>query len=287
MMKATVMILTLATLQTLSIAQTPESFFPSQVGNLWRYYGAVTLWQDWRIQQDSIPGDGYRYLFVRFPRYPGQERWVYRLDSSFNVYRLNGTNRWGDTLYHLAADSGSVWIRPPGYSWVHTIFQDVIFGRTTTVKVIRSGPFHPDSGGNGFYFTEQHLASGFGVIYHWEEPGDYVFLTGCIVAGDTFGIVVSVAEHEREVPHGIQLAQNYPNPFNPTTTIRFSLSTGSYVRLSIYDVLGREIAILLDEKKTVGEHKIVFDGSHLASGVYFVRLKSQSAFLLRKMIMAK
>ena len=278
------MILTLASLQTLSIAQTPESFFPSQVGNLWQYYGAVTLWQDWSILRDSVAGDGYRYLSVQRGR-TGQPSWLYRLDSTFTVSRNNGPAGW-DTVYRLSADSGDAWLvrsgpTGPRYSWVYAVYQDVIFGRAATVKVIRYGPAHPDSGGNSFYFTEQHLASGFGVVYHWEEPGDYAFLTGCIVAGDTFGTIVSVRENESIIPESPQLSQNYPNPFNPTTTIEFSLPAETAVRVSIYDILGREIAILLDEKMAHGEHRIVFDGSHLASGVYFARLRTQNAFLLR------
>lgn len=279
----------LALQATTATAQTPESFFPTQVGNLWQYSGGASLWENWSILQDSVASDGYRYLYIRFPR-TGEQYWWYRLDSTYSVYRYPGT--WDDTLYRLASDSGDVWLRSSGptfpyYSWVYDTLHSVVFGRATTIKVIRSGPFHPDSGGNGFYFEEQHLASGFGVIYHWEEPGNVAFLSACIVAGDTFGTIVSVRTDERIIPENFQLAQNYPNPFNPTTTIEFSLPTESDVRFSVYDVLGREIAVLLDERKKVGTHKVVFGGSYLPSGVYFARLKAQNAFLIRKMILLK
>ncbi len=280
-------IIFLFTFQTMYVsAQPPESFFPTQVGNLWQYYGAVSLWQDWSILQDSVASDGYRYLYVGFPHYPGQERWNYRLDSAFSVYR--GAGGWGDTLYRLAADSGDVWSRAGRYyTWVINVYQDIIFGRTATVKVIRSGPIHPDSGGSGFYFTEQHLASGFGVIYHWEEPSDVAFLSGCIVAGDTFGIITSVPSALDQFPEHFAISQNFPNPFNPYTTFEYSIPTETYIRLSVYDILGSEVAVLIDERKLPGNYKVVFDGSNLSSGVYIARMRVDGQILTRKITLIK
>ena len=72
-----------------------------------------------------------------------------------------------------------------------------------------------------------------------------------------------------------ELLQNYPNPFNPNTVIRWQLATVSLVKISIYDVLGREIATILNEEQSTGEHEIEFDASkyNLSSGVYFCELK--------------
>jgi hypothetical protein len=68
------------------------------------------------------------------------------------------------------------------------------------------------------------------------------------------------------------LLQNYPNPFNPTTVVSYQLSAVSDVRLIVYDVLGREVAILVNEKKVPGTYDIRFDGANLAAGVYICRL---------------
>ena len=70
-------------------------------------------------------------------------------------------------------------------------------------------------------------------------------------------------------PSGFQLFQNYPNPFNPTTTIRFSLPQRSHVTLKVFDVLGREVATLVNRELNPGEHSVVLYASKLASGVYF------------------
>jgi photosystem II stability/assembly factor-like uncharacterized protein len=71
------------------------------------------------------------------------------------------------------------------------------------------------------------------------------------------------------------LEQNYPNPFNPSTTITFELPMASVVRLSVYDILGREVSVLVDERRDAGVHEVKFDGSRLASGVYFYRLQAR------------
>jgi outer membrane protein assembly factor BamB len=74
------------------------------------------------------------------------------------------------------------------------------------------------------------------------------------------------------VPKEYRLYQNYPNPFNPTTIITYDVPKSSRVELIVYDVLGREVATLVDEQKNAGEYKVTFDGSRVASGVYFYKL---------------
>lgn len=75
-------------------------------------------------------------------------------------------------------------------------------------------------------------------------------------------------------PENFHLYQNYPNPFNPTTTIRYGLPRSSAVRLSVYDILGREVTVLVDERKGAGSYEVKFDASGLASGVYFYRIQA-------------
>ena len=77
-------------------------------------------------------------------------------------------------------------------------------------------------------------------------------------------------------PVDFSLYQNYPNPFNPTTTIAFSLPTATNVSLKVFDLMGREIAALVDEQMSSGEHKIVFNASSLTSGTYFYRIEAGS-----------
>jgi glucuronoarabinoxylan endo-1,4-beta-xylanase len=72
--------------------------------------------------------------------------------------------------------------------------------------------------------------------------------------------------------HGFTLHQNYPNPFNPRTAIRYELPGSSHVTLAVYDVLGREVALLVNETQPAGAHVASFEATSLSSGVYFYRL---------------
>jgi hypothetical protein len=90
-----------------------------------------------------------------------------------------------------------------------------------------------------------------------------------------------------ELPKVFSLAQNFPNPFNPSTRIRYQLPAASKVTLIVYDLLGREVAVLADEKKEPGNFEVEFNASGLASGVYIYRLTAGSYVSTRKMITLK
>ncbi len=94
-------------------------------------------------------------------------------------------------------------------------------------------------------------------------------------------VSTGIKDKENIIAGGCQLFQNYPNPFNPTTNIRFSLPRREHVTLKIFDLLGREVAALVEEYLGPGEHSVVFDGRGLSSGVYFYRLQA-GAFLGQK-----
>jgi hypothetical protein len=87
-------------------------------------------------------------------------------------------------------------------------------------------------------------------------------------------MITSVEPVVTELPHEFFVQQNYPNPFNPSTTITYALPKSSEVKLSVFDMLGREVSVLVGESKDAGVHQVKFDGSNLASGVYFYRLKA-------------
>ncbi len=105
-------------------------------------------------------------------------------------------------------------------------------------------------------------------------------------------IPVGVEDNGSDYPNEFALSQNYPNPFNPTTTIKYSIPIDSrneigYVRLIIYDILGREIKTLVSEKQKPGNYEVEFDGSKLTSGIYFYRLQYADYVETKKMLMIK
>ena len=84
-----------------------------------------------------------------------------------------------------------------------------------------------------------------------------------------------------------RLEQNYPNPFNPATTINYQLSTINHATLRIYDMLGREVAILVNEAKAPGSYRVTWDATGMASGVYLARLQAGVSVDVKKIVLMK
>ncbi|MXZ04613.1 MAG: T9SS type A sorting domain-containing protein [Rhodothermaceae bacterium] len=89
------------------------------------------------------------------------------------------------------------------------------------------------------------------------------------------------------MPSKISLTQNYPNPFNPVTTVEFDLDRAQNVTLSVLDVTGRQVAVLVDDQKSAGTFRVQFDANYLPSGLYLYRLNTQTESLTRKMTLLK
>jgi archaellum component FlaG (FlaF/FlaG flagellin family) len=100
-------------------------------------------------------------------------------------------------------------------------------------------------------------------------------------------VLVTTAVTTTSLPNIYALSQNYPNPFNPTTTINYQLQKAGSVSLKVYDMLGREVASLVDGKKGPGFYSAVFDASRLSSGTYIYRLKSESFTEVKKLVLLK
>ena len=97
-------------------------------------------------------------------------------------------------------------------------------------------------------------------------------------------IPVSVEEEESEMmPASFELYQNYPNPFNPSTVIKFQVPNSSHVSIKVYDLIGREVAVLVDDIKEQGVYEINFDSKNLASGIYFYKMIAGDYTSVRKM----
>ncbi len=117
---------------------------------------------------------------------------------------------------------------------------------------------------------------------------------------DCTALPTGIESISSEIPSSFELRQNYPNPFNPTTTIRFLLSQtphnppfnqrgeiGRFVTLKVFDVLGREVATLVDGELNAGKHSVVFNAQGMPSGVYFYRLRAAGFIQTKKMLISK
>lgn len=109
-------------------------------------------------------------------------------------------------------------------------------------------------------------------------------------SADTFRFTVGLAtavEGEGDLPAAFALGQNYPNPFNPVTTIGYSLGRTGRATLTVHDLLGRTVAVLADGVREAGEHRVVFDASGLASGVYLYRLSADGKAVTRRLMLVR
>ncbi len=107
------------------------------------------------------------------------------------------------------------------------------------------------------------------------------------------GVVTGLESDEEadDIANQLQLSQNYPNPFNPSTVIKYQLQQPGYVALKVYNMLGKEVAVLVDGNKSAGSHQVVFDansiGDDLSSGVYLYQLRTESSVISNKMTLIK
>lgn len=106
--------------------------------------------------------------------------------------------------------------------------------------------------------------------------------TGAILLTQTLGV-----KNETVIPEQFSLSQNFPNPFNPTTNIRFIIPSSNFTTLKIFDLLGKEIALLVNEKKEAGEYTVPFNAARLPSGIYFYQLRSGNFTESKKMLLLR
>ena len=107
------------------------------------------------------------------------------------------------------------------------------------------------------------------------------------ILGWTSNGVTGMSDAPVSVPAATTLSQNFPNPFNPATLISFRLTAASFTTLKVYDLLGREVATLVEEVQAAGTHQVTFDGSRLGSGMYVYRLTAEGRSETKKMMLVK
>ena len=99
--------------------------------------------------------------------------------------------------------------------------------------------------------------------------------------------ITTSVEQTTELPSTFRLEQNYPNPFNPSTTIEFALAEGSDVTLKVFDLTGKEVAILVNETLAPGTYKVTFEANKLPSAIYFYRIEADGFSQIKKLMLLK
>ncbi len=156
---------------------------------------------------------------------------------------------------------------------------------------------------NTLYYSIYSLTKGIGLdsmLAGFDVGYINYWLKGCIINGKVMGDtsqVVGIAEENKYTPSDFSLSQNYPNPFNPETIISYQLPVSGKVSLKVYDVLGNEVAVLVNEEKPAGKYQVnfhaqrttnsAFGGQQLSSGVYFYRLQAGNFVQTKKFVLMK
>jgi hypothetical protein len=117
-----------------------------------------------------------------------------------------------------------------------------------------------------------------------------ITLRGCLINGVLYGdtaIPVGINQISSEVPDRFSLSQNYPNPFNPSTKIKFQIPKKGFVKLTVFNVLGKDIQVLVSRELSPGIYEVDFVGSDLPSGVYYYKLETEEFTQSKKMVLIK
>ncbi len=228
-----------------------------------KYSGNIVFTSNSYLSPDSIPV----LLYSKVPFLKLQESGVLCgnvLTGECKDTSLLLENVGFDTLRIISVSSTD-----PQFSVVQ--IPSLVLPRRSDSLVIRFTPATPD------VYSKQAMIT---IVSNSAESPDSVGASG-------IGLAPVGIKQPKGKPIEFQLGQNYPNPFNPTTTLSYQLPTNSFVSLKIYDVLGREVKSLVNEKQNAGGHSVTFDGSNFPSGVYFYRIQAGSQIQTKKLTLLK
>ena len=212
------------------------------------------------------------------------------LTSNFvHAFTLSGTNLFAGTYgssVFLSTDNGGSWIWE-GTGLTNSNIRALACSDTNLFAGTDGGGiFHSTNNGTSWTAFNNGLTN-------FVVNALLVFGTN-LFAGTNEGVwrrplldITGIEDQSNEIPSQFILSQNYPNPFNPSTTIQFQIPNSSFVNLKIYDILGNEVAALLNEEKPAGIYEVEFNASGLASGIYFYKLQAGNFVETKKMILMK
>lgn len=147
--------------------------------------------------------------------------------------------------------------------------------KTSTSGWLRKGFVAPTSSVNGRFAIRYCIVNGV-------HNSDYAGIDALNIVG-----LVGITNHNSETPKEFNLSQNYPDPFNPSTNISYSIPKAGNVKIEVFDILGTEVTVIVNEFKQAGNYVLKFDASKLSSGMYFYKMTSGTFADTKKMILVK
>lgn len=277
-------------------------YYPLNVGNRWTWY----------IFRNFSPGSGYETALIvstqiRSNHVYYKTRWdtyyfynsqhyteyrFHRIDSlTGNLYYLrifnNDTSECiSDSLNCTVNDSAYIYCMGNGQWYRYNTGTYNIFNQDFPVKNFMWSNYFEA-------WSEKKYALNIGHVYSIGQAvmsrTEY-YLRGCIINGVHWGdtnVYLGINQISTEVPEKFSLSQNYPNPFNPATNIKFQIPKSEFVKIVVYDVLGKEVQTLVNKQLSPGTYEVDFDGSALPSGVYYYMLEAGEFNQTKKMVLIK
>ena len=289
-------------IKSLPIPDEVLNFYPLAIGNRWVfdenniYYDTIPHGSsDILIKEvigDTIAPSGRHYFKVNdqtiwespvLERVDSTDGKVYRYyedttltENEYVAYDL--LSEVGDTISSFRLGFNTVMFTT---MYAETTFEK--WGLTRPKKVFEEFTLHPPV----FSITQD---IGLDSIYFYFDFGDtWITLKGCVIDGVVYGdtTVVSVEDETEPIASSFKLEQNYPNPFNPTTNIGFRIADFGFVSLKVYDILGNEVATLINEELGAGEYEVEFNAAGFPSGIYFYTLIAGNFRDTKKLVLLK
>ncbi len=258
--------------------------YPLHVGDRWEYVtmSDTTIYRV-QISKDSTLFNGHTYALFAGPVIGNM---VLRRQAGDSVFQFDQVSGEEHLLYNFSASVGDTVAQYPvvGDSTVITL---IAFTPTAAINGRRQWVFLIDRLKHAIDDEEYDTVTDSVGITHIGCFCDPWILRGAVIDGVVYGVVGGVPATGDLLPGHFALAQNFPNPFNPSTSISFSIPTRSHIALAIYNMLGQQVARLVDEERMPGEYSVEWNPANVSSGVYFYRITAGAFSETKKMVLVR
>lgn len=276
----------IALLFVISMCSNAQDYFPLKVGNSWTYCSSQdTTYKRTYLIKDTVNIEGKKcFLYGRQNDIESDTLWkdingnVWKRENSTFTLWFDFINDSGSVYYYRVNNNDSFTVTTRKYLSINTYVKTF----DKCIQLFFNIPSLIDDEVEYTFTPEVGLIQKMGA---WSND----LLYSAYINGTT----VRITDDLRNILTGFALSQNYPNPFNPETVISYQLAENSKVSLKVYDVLGNEVAVLINEEKPAGKYQINFNthrttnNQQLSSGVYFYRLQAGNFVQTKKFILMK
>jgi len=207
--------------------------------------------------------------------------------ASIGGFLFAGTSQGSVGGVYISSDNGNNWTLSLNDAWINSF---LTLGSNIFAGSVGNGVWRSTNYGNTWTQINDGLGSGAYNVLSLGADDQYLFagtVSSSIWRRPLSQVVTNTEDETNLQPKEFSLEQNYPNPFNPSTRIQYQVSGVSHINLKVYDVLGNEVATLVNEEKQAGSYEVDFNASQLTSGVYFYTINAGSFVETKKMILLR